>query len=232
MALAWAAAASLLVLATLVSAGALSWLDQWSVSHLMPYMDRPVRPQSLWERVMSPVGAVGRPTNTLPAKLLFALTLPAAPLATAVIAAAGLAALARRSRERALAWAVALVAATLAEVVMKSVIERPPLYRFDPHRHAVVAKSAFTDSFPSGHTVRAVLLAALLVELVPCLAPGAAAWVAAMSVALVATSMHTPTDVAGGLLLGAVAVAALPATWLPCRRRHPLTPRAMWPPAR
>jgi membrane-associated phospholipid phosphatase len=72
-----------------------------------------------------------------------------------------------------------------------------------------VTKDSFNHSFPSGHTVRGLLLAFLIAELVPTLRPLLAAWLVVMSASLVLTSMHTPTDVAGGVLLALVALVML-----------------------
>jgi membrane-associated phospholipid phosphatase len=198
---------ALTTLALAVASGHAASFDQWSVDHLMPYQDRPAYEQRLWEQMMSPIEAIGNERNSLTTRLAFALTLPAAPLVSALFALGGLAAVARRGR--APVWVAALAAGAVAEVVMKAAIERPLLHRFDQHRAATVSKDAFNHSFPSGHTVRGVLVAALIAEAVPRMRPVLAAWLVAMSAALVASSMHTPTDVAGGLLLASIVLVVI-----------------------
>jgi membrane-associated phospholipid phosphatase len=205
----WSAAAvALLVIVFIVATGRMAGIDQWSIDHLMPYRDRPVTEPSSLETLVSPLAAVSREANGVATRVLFALTLPAAPLVAAVAGAVGAFVVFLRGRpRRAAGWAGVFVGASVAEVLMKTAVERPLLHQFDGIRDAVVPRDSFNHSFPSGHTLRGLLLALLLVELVPRLRTGLAVWLGAMSVALVVSSMHTPSDVAGGVLL---AVAFLP----------------------
>jgi membrane-associated phospholipid phosphatase len=174
--------ASFAALAVLVAAGAFTGLDQWSVDHLMPGAAFSAREPSLRDALI-PLYATHwhRPysvaTNivTVPASFVVALVLTA-----------------WRSR----ALAVALVAAVAVETLCKHVLDRPALH--DGALHIV----GFDDSFPSGHTLRAVILAGAFAS------PWAAAWAVAAIVLLVVAGWHTPTDVAGGVLLGLLALAA------------------------
>jgi membrane-associated phospholipid phosphatase len=90
--------------------------------------------------------------------------------------------------------AVFLVAATAVETLCKDVLDRPALY--DGARHI----TGFDSSFPSGHTIRTVLVAAAFAR------PWAAAWAVASIVLLQLAGWHTATDIAGGLLLAALAL--------------------------
>jgi membrane-associated phospholipid phosphatase len=79
----------------------------------------------------------------------------------------------------------------------------------------------FDHSFPSGHSLRAVLIAAMAVSLWPRLRPAGVAWVMTVALLLQLGGIHTVTDTLGGLLLGAVflllfKVASAPG---PCRSR-------------
>ena len=204
------AAVGLAALAVLVATGHAASFDQWSADSLMPYQDRPLAEPSLWDQLMSPLAAVTRPGNDFPSRLLFAATVPAAPLAAFVAAAVGIFALATRGQpRRALVWTLALVSCAIAEAGIKALVERPLIHKYDVVQQASVTKDSFNHSFPSGHTVRGVLLAFLFAELVPAIRPLLAAWLVVMSASLVAASMHTPTDVAGGVLLALVALVML-----------------------
>jgi membrane-associated phospholipid phosphatase len=212
------AAVGLAALAVLVATGHAATFDQWSARTLMPYQDRPLTEPSLWDQLMSPLAAVTRTGNDLPSRLLFASTLPAAPLATGVAAAIGIFALVTRGQpRRALIWTLALVSCAVAEAGIKALVERPLIHKYDAVRQASVTKDSFNHSFPSGHTVRGLLLAFLFAELVPALRPFLAAWLVVMSASLVLTSMHTPTDVAGGVLLALVALVMLNRERVRCR---------------
>ncbi len=220
------AAAGLAALAVLVATGHAATFDQWSADSLMPYQDRPLSQPSLWDQLMSPLAAVTRAGNDFPSRLLFAATVPAAPLAAGVAAVLGIFALATRGQpRRALAWTVVLVSCAVAEAGIKALVERPLIHKYDVVRQASVTKDSFNHSFPSGHTVRGVLLAFLFAELIPALRPLLAAWLVVMSASLVLASMHTPTDVAGGVLLALVALVMLNRERARCRLRPASNPR-------
>jgi membrane-associated phospholipid phosphatase len=207
------AATILLAIAVTVAAGHLAGIDQWSVDELMPYRDRPPTEPSTFDMLMSPLAAVSRETNAAAPRALFALTVPAAPLVAAMACAAGaLVLLVRGLPWRAAAWAAVFVGASLVEVLIKTAVERPLLHQIDGIRASLVSKDSFNQSFPSGHTVRGLLLAVLWAELFPRLRTGLAFWLVAMSMALVATSMHTPSDVVGGVLLSVVFLPLLALT--------------------
>jgi membrane-associated phospholipid phosphatase len=90
--------------------------------------------------------------------------------------------------------AVALVAGTVIETVCKHVLTRPALHAH--HSHIV----GFDSSFPSGHTLRTILVAAAFAH------PLAAAWAVASIVVIELAGWHTPSDIAGGLLLAGLAL--------------------------
>ena len=220
------AAVGLAALGVLVATGHAATFDQWSADSLMPYQDRPLSQPGLWDQLMSPLAAVTRSGNDLPSRLLFASTLPAAPLAASVAAALGILALAARGQQRrALVWTLTLVSCAVAEAGIKALVERPLIHKYDVVRQTTVTKDSFNHSFPSGHTVRGLLLAFLIAELVPALRPVLAAWLLVMSAGLVLTSMHTPTDVAGGTLLAVFALVMLNRERARCRLRPANNPR-------
>jgi membrane-associated phospholipid phosphatase len=131
-----------------------------------------------------------------------AVTLPAQVVVSCLLVAAACTALVRRGRaDAASIWAAAWLLATAIEVVCKQLLTRPHLYRHDVHLVAL------DSSWPSGHTVRAAVVAAALAAAWPRLRYALAVWVVAVAVLLEAAGFHTPTDVVGGLLLATVLVA-------------------------
>jgi membrane-associated phospholipid phosphatase len=170
-------------LALLVSFGALTRFDQWGVDHLMPGASFGEKEPTFTDSLVPLLGAhwdtwLGGAANivTLPASFLLSLAI-----------------VAWRSR----LLAVALIAGVAVEVVCKELIDRPALY--DGAFHI----TSFDSSFPSGHTLRTILVAAAVW---PLLRGWAVAWAVASIVLLQLAAWHTPTDVLGGVLLGLLAL--------------------------
>lgn len=168
--------AAFAALAAAVAAGVFTGLDQWSVDHLMPGGTFTSDESGLLEALVPLYGthwgnaySVAANVVTLPASFVIALAI-----------------VARRSR----ALAVVLVVGTAVETLCKEVLDRPALYSGAHHI------TGFDSSFPSGHTLRTVLVAAAVAQ------PWGAAWAVASIVLLQLAGWHTPTDIAGGLLLG------------------------------
>jgi membrane-associated phospholipid phosphatase len=180
-------------LAVLVAVGAFTRVDQWAVDHLMPSASfghgRPGWLEAavplLHQRFDSPL-AVAADIVTLPAAALVSLA-----IVVAAWRVAGLGLLA--------AWA----AGSAVELLCKHVLVRPALY--DGAFHV----AAFDGSFPSGHALRAVLVACVVARMWPRARLAAIVWVVASVVLLQLAGWHTPTDLAGGLLLGGFAALAL-----------------------
>jgi membrane-associated phospholipid phosphatase len=173
-------------LAVLVAAGAFTRLDQWAVDHLMPGASFHHRQGGLLEALVpllhsrwdSPF-SVAVNVVTLPASFLVALAIAFAC-----------------SR----VFAIALVAAVAVEVLCKEALARPALH--DGSFHI----ASFDSSFPSGHALRTVIVAVAIASIRPRAGRFAAAWAIASIVLLLLAGWHTPTDLAGGLLLGALAL--------------------------
>jgi membrane-associated phospholipid phosphatase len=204
-------AAAYATLAVLVAAGALTRVDQWGVDHLMPsasfrhaqagWLEAAV--PLLHQRFDSPL-SVATDVVTLPAAAFVSLAIV---LALSRVAGTGL--------------VVAWVFGSAVELLCKHVLVRPALH--DGSFHI----AAFDSSFPSGHALRAVLVAVAIARVWPRVRPLAVAWVVASVVLLQVAGWHTPSDLAGGLLLGGLAVlgllglraaGALRARRLPARR--------------
>jgi hypothetical protein len=179
-------------LAVLVAAGAFTGVDQWAVEHLMPsasfHRGRPGWLEAavplLHQRFDSPL-AVAADVVTLPAAALVSLAIVVAAWR---VAGLGLGLVA--------AWA----AGSAVELLCKHVLVRPALR--DGTLHIV----AFDSSFPSGHALRTVLVAYAVARIWPRARGAAIVWVAASVVLLQLAGWHTPTDLAGGLLLGGLAL--------------------------
>jgi membrane-associated phospholipid phosphatase len=191
------------VLAGLVLGGALTRLDRHAVAHWMPGFD-----PSRAHHVIPPVSGIFMPfalDSTAWEQAADVFTYPASVLVSILVYAAGCAVLLRRGdRAAALVWAVVWPAANVVEVALKAAIERPALYGA---KHGTLYHvRSFDHSFPSGHSMRAVLVAGLVWYVWRRLGPWAAAWAALGPAALVVSSAHVPSDTAGGVLLGLVVV--------------------------
>jgi membrane-associated phospholipid phosphatase len=173
-------ALSFAALAVAVAAGAFTGLDQWAVNHAMPGGRREPGDTSLVAALV-PLYSTRWDSGWSVASNI--VTLPAGFLAALAITW-------WRSRP----LAVAVVAATAVEALTKHLLDRPELHRGADHL------IAFDDSFPSGHTLRAVLVAAVVAQ------PFGAAWALVSFALLELAGWHTPTDIAGGVLLGLLAL--------------------------
>jgi membrane-associated phospholipid phosphatase len=108
----------------------------------------------------------------------------AAPVMSTVLALAGCAMLVLRGRrDRALLWAGVFVAGFLIEVLGKLFVD---------------------SSFPSGHTMRALLLAGLAAELWPRRRPWFWGFAAFVILGVQLKGIHPPSDIAGGILAAAM----------------------------
>ena len=173
-------------LAVLVAAGAFTGVDQWTVDHLMPgasfhhaqggFLDGLV--PLLHSRWDSPY-AVAANLVTLPAAFLLALAITFAC-----------------SR----VFGIALGAAVAVEVLCKELLARPALH--DGSFHI----ASFDSSFPSGHALRTVIVASAVAWSRPRAGRFAAVWAIGSIVLLLLAGWHTPTDLAGGVLLGGLAL--------------------------
>jgi membrane-associated phospholipid phosphatase len=166
-----------LALAALVQATDFERVNSFAVDHLQPW-----------------AGGKGHPRLRNLADLVVS---PAAPATTVVLI--GLAALylwARGRPRAAVAWPVALLMAFGVEILAKVVVSQ--------HRSAIWRGFGLTfdSSFPSGHMLRAILLAGAATAVWHALRAPMACWCAAVAVCLLISGFHLPTDIAGGALAG------------------------------
>ena len=179
-------ACALAALAALVAAGTFTRVDQWAVDHLMPGANFHNGEGSLLEGLVpllhsnwSSAYAIAANIVTLPASFLISL-------AIAFVCSRALGA--------------ALVAAVAVEALCKELLTRPALY--DGSFHI----AAFDSSFPSGHALRTVIVAAAVGWRWPRTRHIALAWAIGSLVLIQLAGWHTPTDIAGGVLLAALAL--------------------------
>jgi membrane-associated phospholipid phosphatase len=170
----------------------------------MPFAGAPSGPPTTLESIVPllhapfhPLGAGVAAIVTLPGQVLISFLL--------VVGAAWL--LWTRGRvEAAVCWTTAWLVAVAVEVVLRHTLTREPLYRHGVHL------VGFDASWPSGHALRCALVAGAVATISPRLRIALAIWLVAVVVLLELAGFHTPTDLAGGLLLatatgaGAVAV--------------------------
>jgi membrane-associated phospholipid phosphatase len=169
-------------LAGLVAAGSVTGIDQWAVNHAMPGVRPHGHKPTLAEELVPLLhtnfaSALDIATNVVAA--------PASVLASLLV----LLGLRRR------VWIAAWLAGTVVEEIGKALLSRPALYSQGVHL------VGFDSSYPSGHTIRTIVLAAAVASTWPAARRVAAAWAVAALVLLEVDGWHTPSDIAGGLLL-------------------------------
>jgi membrane-associated phospholipid phosphatase len=198
--------AAVVVLTVLVENGAFTWLDQFSLDHLMPWLDPLAKSGGGMVGYYRPFSA----STPAGAKLLDVWTYPCSLLLSALVVGGATVALWRRvDPVAALAPVAAWVVGNGIEVIGKHTVTRPPLYG---HAGALdIHVPAFDDSYPSGHMIRGIVVAYSIVLLWPRSLPWVALWVAFVPVALVVQGSHTITDVIAGAMIGAILVVLMAA---------------------
>lgn len=110
--------------------------------------------------------------------------------------------LTKKYRKQGLIFCGAVVSASLFNnLVLKTFTGRPRPADEDPEEEAMIRRP-FGTSFPSGHTVTAVMAATILTGDNPKFGMFAIPLAAVMSFSRLYLNVHYPTDVAGGALLG------------------------------
>lgn len=175
-----------------MAAGAATDFDQWACRHAMPLAGKPGPPPTLLESLVPLLNAGWHPVGTAVAE---AVTLPGQAVISFLLV------LLASRRLRTPAWIGGWLAAVAVELVCRHTLTRAALYRHGLH---VVA---FDTSWPSGHALRCAIVAAALSAAWPRFRVPLGIWLAAAVVLLELAGFHTPTDIAGGLLLATVAVA-------------------------
>jgi len=170
------------LLAALVAAGVFHGVDQYAVSHWMPWLQRKSHPLVEITTLVVP-----ETRWTLGGTLVALWTYPASLLPSALVA--GYAAWRLRDARPAVLW----VAANAVELAGKLIVARPALYAHGRH------VTGFDHSLPSGHTMRSLVVAYALAALWR-RGRFAYAWALTVPFALVAVGDHVPTDLVAGIL--------------------------------
>jgi membrane-associated phospholipid phosphatase len=191
------------LLVALVELGAFSSIDQFAIDHLMP----PLTPGGQSTVSLSGLyNPFGRHTSWW-VKVYELWTYPCSVLVSLLVVTTVVAVAFRRGRlATALVFAGAWVAGNAIELIGKELIRRPALHAAAHGVHFHV--SAFDNSFPSGHMIRGMMVAATLLVVWPRAKVPLIAWCALVGPLLVLSAAHTPSDIAGGLVVGSVLIVA------------------------
>ncbi len=190
-------------LAVLVAAGAFTRLDQFLIDHVVIGFQPSPRADHGYSGLYKPFSS----NTPLDAKVLDVLTYPCSALISLLVVA-GVALVLRRR----FGWTVALVPASawalgnFVELVGKHELVRPALYTVPPGGHIPFHVLGYDSSFPSGHTIRCVVVGLAIVLVWRRALPWVIAWAVLVGPALVVDDAHTATDVVGGALVGAMLV--------------------------
>jgi hypothetical protein len=182
--------AAFAALAGLVATGATTGIDGWAITHTMPGAQFSGHTPTTAEGLVPLLHVRWHGAVHILAEIV---TVPAAFLPSLVILVV----------LRRFGWILVWAIGNAIEELCKWTLSRPALYHHGLHL------AAFDHSYPSGHTVRAAILAAAWRPARP--------WAVAAIVMLEVGGFHVPTDLAGGVLL---ALALLGARRLARARRR------------
>lgn len=191
----------LAILTALVAGGQLTSTDQYAVDHLMPGLRPSVGDSHESRGLRGLFLPFGSDTNWW-SKVLDTWVYPCSVALSLIVVLVAFVVLWRRGRPVAsLVWAGAWVVGNGIEVVGKDLITRPALYAVGDGG-ARIHVGAFDQAFPSGHSIRCVIIAGAVLFLWRRVSRAVLVWAALVLPALVFSAAHTPTDVAGGTLIG------------------------------
>jgi len=195
-----AAAATVgVVLSILTQRERFAHFEQHAVDYWMPWLEPPQH-QSTLHNLLVP-----ETRSTLGGTLVALSTFPASVVVSGVLVFGVAAVLWAHGRRRdSVVLCDAWIAADLIELVGKHLITRPELHQHSFGHHGTLP--GLQHSLPSGHVIRALVLAAALAAL------GRAGrlaylWALSVPVAVVVLGDHTPIDAAVGLAAGIALVA-------------------------
>jgi membrane-associated phospholipid phosphatase len=200
-------AAAFAILTIVVAAHVLRPVDRWGIDHLQPFGRDDVAgtiAPALPQRALRPILDGERSPAQAAGAIAFA---PADSISAVVLAAVAAAILLRRGRPWYAAgiWIAAVGVGLAVEGAGKLLI---PQIQFSPP--STTFGITLDNTYPSGHSMRAAIVASMVTALWPRLRPLAIAWVVYVVAVLELGGLHVISDVAGGLLIGgALACAAV-----------------------
>ena len=207
MRLAFVLLTAFVVLTGLVAADALRPVDRYAIHHLMPYASDSVAGTIAPSEPENAVKPIIHGNRSL-AQTIAAVAFAPADSTSALLLAAATTVVIRRRRgpwRAGAVWIAALLAGLAVEGVGKLII---PQITFT--YSSVVLGVKIEGTYPSGHTMRSVIVATMIASLWPRVRPLAIGWVLYVTAVLELGGLHVPSDIAGGYLIGgALAVAAL-----------------------
>lgn len=197
--------AAFLVCAALDEAGVFSGIDQFAVSHLMPWLRPTAHPhENIFIDAISPIGTLHPWYALLPGLWTYPCSVLLSGLLLALLLWRGW----RSGRPlTALTLIAVWVVGNALELVGKATLRRPALYGLSGGQRLHV--TPFDGSFPSGHMLRGTIVAAALIELAPHARGWWVAWWLLVGPALIVSAAHTPSDVLGGALAGLALVGSV-----------------------
>jgi membrane-associated phospholipid phosphatase len=199
-------ASTFVVLTLLVAADVAQPVDRYAVRHLMPGLGADFQKPSLPGRLIPFLGEAQRHADAFQ-HAIRVISFPASALASLVLLTIACFLLWRRGeRPSALTWTAVWALAIAIELICEALVRHEPLLLASPDR--APRQVTFGNSYPSGHAIRATLLAALAGRLSPRVLPYVLVWTAVVAVGLELAAFHTPTDILGGLLLAAFLLAS------------------------
>jgi membrane-associated phospholipid phosphatase len=206
--------AAFAVLTAAVQVGLLRPADRFANDHLQPLSDTTLAQTVAPAEPMVALRPIVRGHRSLGVSIAAIAFAPADTLSAVILVSVTALALRRRGRPRAgAAWIVALGAGLVIEGAGKRLVDQ---IQTGPVSH--VFGVTFRGSYPSGHTIRSVILAALVSTLWPRARPWVIVWVVFVTGVLELGGLHVPTDIAGGFLAGgALACAAIAYSGRPTR---------------
>ena len=189
--------AAFAVTSVLVVTGKLQRLDEYAVDHWMPGFT-PVGASGLNARgLVRPFPLAANGWERVADVWAYPGSFVISGLATAV---ACVVLWRRRHLAAAAIWLGAWLFANAIDYVGKRELDRPALHW--QHHGMQVAISSFHNSYPSGHTIRALFVVALVFFFARRFVVPAILWFLLVPPLLVVSAGHTPSDVVGGLFAG------------------------------
>lgn len=213
--------AAFVVLTATVQAGLVRPVDRYAIHHLQPLASSTFQKNVAPPEPVSALRPVVSGHRSAVASICAIVFAPADTAAALILVAGTGLALRRRGRPSAgVAWMAAFLAGLVIEVIGKALVDQLAF-----GTSVTVLGVTIDGSYPSGHTIRSVILAAMFASAWPRARHAAIAWVVVVTVLLEIGGLHVPSDIAGGFLVGgALASAAIAYDGRPIRAVAPDVP--------